>query len=443
MLTDELWIHRAPSMAPILRALHMRRVVITGMGLVTPLGVGLESVWTRLLAAKSGLSWLPTALSNNLSVKVAGQVPGVDDDPAAGFDPVLFVMERDLRRMDRFIVFALAAAEEAIGQAGWRPPSERARARPATIVASAIGGFHAITSAVDTVRQRGPGKLSPFTIPSFLINLAAGQVSIKYGFTGPSGAPVTACAASVQAIGDAARLIRANEADIALCGGAEACINEVSLGGFAAARALSTANYDQPSKSSRPFDSARDGFVMSEGAGMLVIEDLDHARARGARPIAEVVGYGTTSDAYHITSGPEDGRGARRAMEIALEQANIPPDEVRHLNAHATSTQVGDRGEISAIKAVFGDHYRTAISATKSSTGHLLGAAGATEAIFTALALRDQIAPPTLNLENRDIAAEGLDIIGGSAHPIASEYAISNGFGFGGVNASILLRKLS
>jgi 3-oxoacyl-[acyl-carrier-protein] synthase II len=345
--------------------------------------------------------------------------------------------------MDRFIVFALAAAEEAIGQAGWRPTSERDRARTATIVASAIGGFHAITSAVDTVRQRGPGKLSPFTIPSFLINLAAGQVSIKYGFTGPSGAPVTACAASVQAIGDAARLIRANEADIALCGGAEACINEVSLGGFAAARALSTANYDQPSKSSRPFDSARDGFVMGEGAGMLVIEDLDHARARGARPIAEVVGYGTTSDAYHITSGPEDGRGARRAMEIALEQANIPPDEVRHLNAHATSTQVGDRGEISAIKAVFGDHYRTAISATKSSTGHLLGAAGATEAIFTALALRDQIAPPTLNLENRDIAAEGLDIIGGSAHPIASEYAISNGFGFGGVNASILLRKLS
>jgi len=416
--------------------------VITGMGLVTPLGVGVESVWTRLLAAKSGLSWLPMALSESLSVKVAGQVPCLDDDPVAGFDPVRFVMKRDLRRMDRFIVFALAAAEEAIRQAGWHPTSELDRARTATIVASAIGGFHAITNAVDTVRQRGAGKLSPFTIPSFLINLAAGQVSIKYGFTGPSGAPVTACAASVQAIGDAARLIRANEADIAICGGAEACINEVSLGGFEAARALSTANYDLPSKSSRPFDSARDGFVMGEGAGMLVIEDLDHAYARGARPIAEVVGYGTTSDAYHITSGPEDGHGARRAMELALKQANVPPDEVRHLNAHATSTQVGDRGEIAAIKAVFGDHCRTAISATKSSTGHLLGAAGATEAIFTALALRDQIAPPTLNLDNRDTAAKGLDIIGGSAHPIASEYAISNGFGFGGVNASILLRKL-
>lgn len=420
----------------------MRRVVITGMGLVTPLGAGVQPVWARLLAGKSGLNWLPVSLVERLPSKVAGLVPGVSEDLAAGFDPLRFVMERDLRRMDRFIVLALAAAEEAISHAGWRPTSERDRSRTATILASAIGGFHSITNAVDTVRQRGPGKLSPFTVPSFLINLAAGQLSIKYGFTGPSGAPVTACAASVQAIGDAARLIRSNEADVAICGGAESCINEVSLGGFSAARALSTAKYDLPSKSSRPFDCARDGFVMAEGAGVLVIEDLEHALARGARPIAEVVGYGTTSDAHHITSGHEDGRGARRAMEIALEQANLPPSEVRHLNAHATSTQIGDAGELAAIKAVFGDQGDIAISATKSSTGHLLGAAGATEAIFTALALRHQVAPPTLNLENLDAVASGLDVVGSVARPFESEYAISNGFGFGGVNASVLLKRL-
>jgi 3-oxoacyl-[acyl-carrier-protein] synthase II len=283
--------------------------------------------------------------------------------------------------------------------------------------------------------------LSPFTIPSFLVNLAAGQVSIRYGFKGPLGAPVTACAASVQAIGDAARLIRSGEADVAICGGAEACIDKVSLGGFAAARALSTGFSSRPEEASRPFDSGRDGFVMGEGAGMLVIETLEHALARGATPLAELVGYGTAADAYHMTAGPEDGDGARRAMLAALAQARISPAEVKHLNAHATSTQVGDRGEMEAIKTVFGREGAIAVSGTKAATGHLLGAAGGMEAIFTIMALRDQIAPPTRNLQDPDPAAEGIDIVGGTARPMAMNYAISNGFGFGGVNASALFRR--
>lgn len=343
--------------------------------------------------------------------------------------------------MDRFILLAMAAAEEAVVQAGWQPRGARDRERTATVIASGIGGFPAITEAVRTADARGLRRLLPFTVPSFLVNLAAGQISIRHGFKGPIGAPVTACAAGVQAIGDAARLIRAGEADVALCGGAEACINEVSLGGFAAARALSTGYNEDPHGASRPFDAGREGFVMGEGAGLLVIEDLDHALGRGARPIAEIVGYGTTADAHHITSGPEDGDGARRAMEIALNQARVDPTAVGHLTAHATSTPVGDRGEIEAIKTVFGRDGAIAVSATKSATGHLLGAAGGLEAMFTILALRDQLAPPTRNLKNPDAAAEGLDIVGSSARSISTEYAISNGFGFGGVNASVIFRQ--
>jgi 3-oxoacyl-[acyl-carrier-protein] synthase II len=277
--------------------------------------------------------------------------------------------------------------------------------------------------------------------------LAAGHVSIKYGFKGPIGAPVTACAAGVQAIGDAARMIRAGEAEIALCGGAEATIHAVSLGGFSAARALSTAFNDTPTKASRPFDRDRDGFVMGEGAGLLVIESLEHALARGAKPLAEIVGYGTSADAYHLTSGAEDGDGAKRAMKAALHQAKLTPQDIQHLNAHATSTQVGDKGELAAIKGIFGEHSGfgeysgLAVTSTKSATGHLLGAAGGIEAIFTALALRDQIIPPTLNLENPDEAAVGVDIVSGSARKTRIEHALSNGFGFGGVNASLLLKR--
>ncbi len=283
--------------------------------------------------------------------------------------------------------------------------------------------------------------MSPFTIPSFLSNMAAGHVSINYGLKGPLGAPVTACAAGVQAIGDAARMIRAGEIDVAVCGGAEAAIHRVSLAGFAAARALSSDFNDTPELASRPFDQARDGFVMGEGAGILVIEALEHALARGAQPIAELVGYGTSADAYHMTAGPEDGDGARRAMTQALRQAGIEASQVQYLNAHATSTPVGDKGELAAIKTVFGASGHPAISSTKSATGHLLGAAGGIEAIFTVLALRDQIAPMTLNLDNPDALAHGLDMVRGKARPMPIEYALSNGFGFGGVNASVLFRR--
>jgi len=419
----------------------MRRIVVTGMGVVSPLGCGTEITWQRLLAGRSGLRRLPDAIVETLPAKVAGIVPSKAEDAEGGFDPDAVIAPKDQRKMDRFIQFALVAAKEALVQAGWQPQNEVERERTATVIASGIGGFPAIAEAVRTVDQRGARRLSPFTIPSFLVNLAAGHVSIEHGFKGPIGAPVTACAAGVQAIGDAARLIRAGEVDIALCGGTEACVDLVALGGFAAARALSTSFNEEPEKASRPFDRDRDGFVMGEGAGLLVIEALEHAQARGATILAELTGYGTSADAYHITSGPEDGSGARRAMEAALKQAGLQPADVAHLNAHSTSTPVGDRGELAAIKAVFGGKGGIAISATKSATGHLLGAAGGLEAIFTILALRDQIAPPTLNLENSDEAAAGLDLVAKAALPLAMEHAISNGFGFGGVNASAVFRR--
>jgi 3-oxoacyl-[acyl-carrier-protein] synthase II len=418
----------------------MRRVVVTGMGMVSPLGCGVELAWRRLLARRSGLRALPD-WSSVLPARIAGIVPGRSDDADGGFEPELAAPLKERRKMDRFILFALMAAAEAIGQAQWAPNDAHALERTATIIASGIGGFPAIAEAVRTTDQRGVRRLSPFTVPSFLANLAAGQISIRHGYKGPLGTPVTACAASVQAIGDAARLIRSEEADIAVCGGTEACIDLVSLGGFAAARALSSGFNDEPFRASRPFDRNRDGFVMGEGAGILVIEELQHALQRGALPIAEIVGYGTTADAFHITSGPPDGEGARRAMEMALRQARLDPGEIQHLNAHATSTPAGDASELAAIAGLFGRERRIAVSATKSATGHLLGAAGGVEAIFTILALRDQIAPPTLNLENPDPAAEGIDIVAGQARPMAMEHAISNGFGFGGVNASVIFRR--
>jgi 3-oxoacyl-[acyl-carrier-protein] synthase II len=421
----------------------MRRIVVTGMGAVSPLGCGVEAIWSRLLAGRSGLRALPASFDASLHSRVAGFVPDKTEDNEAGFDPDTAVPRKDQRKMDRFILFGMAAAAEAIAQAGWTPEDAASRERTATVIASGIGGFPAIVEAVRITDTRGIRRLSPFTVPSFLVNLAAGHVSIRYGYQGPIGAPITACAAGVQAIGDAARLIRAGEADVAICGGTEACIDLVALGGFAAARALSTGFNDTPSRASRPFDRDRDGFVMGEGAGVFVIEELQHAQARGAKPLAELIGYGTSADAYHITSGPEDGSGARRAMQSALRQAELAPGDVQHLNAHSTSTPVGDLGELAAIKAVFGVDQRIAVSATKSATGHLLGAAGGLEAIFTVLALRDQVAPPTLNLENPDPLAEGIDLVRGEARRMPMTHAISNGFGFGGVNASVVLRRWS
>ena len=418
-----------------------RRIVVTGMGLVTPLGSGVETVWQRLLSGRSGIVRLAEEFVADLPGKIGGRVPSLAEDPEAGFDADSAVPAKEQKKMDRFILFALAAAKQAIDQAGWVAHSEQDKERTATIIGSGIGGFGTIADAVRTTDTRGPRRLSPFTIPAFLVNLAAGHVSIQHGFKGPLGAPVTACAAGVQAIGDAARMIRCGEADIAICGGAEAAIDRVSLAGFAAARALSSGFNDTPERASRPFDRDRDGFVMGEGAGILVIESLEHALARGAKPIVELVGYGTSADAYHLTAGPEDGSGAQRAMRTAIAQAGIDALQIHHLNAHATSTQVGDKGEMAAIKAIFGDQQSIAVTSTKSATGHLLGAAGGIEAIFTALAIRDQIAPATLNYENPDEAAEGLDIVHGTARAMDIEYALSNGFGFGGVNASLLLRR--
>ncbi|CAN7609333.1 beta-ketoacyl-ACP synthase II [Acidovorax sp. LjRoot74] len=421
----------------------MRRVVITGMGLVSPLGCQVELAWQRLLAGRSGLTLLPAAVTEGVPAKVAGRVLSLEEDPEGGWDVDAVVSAKDQRKMDRFIPFALGAADQALAQAGWPAAggSEAALARTATVIASGIGGFGAIADAVRTTETRGPQRLSPFTVPSFLVNLAAGQVSIRHGLKGPLGAPVTACAASVQALGDAARLIRAGEADIAVCGGSEAAIDRVSLGGFAAAKTLSTGFNAAPAQASRPFDAQRDGFVMGEGAGMLVIEALEHALARGAQPLAELVGYGTSADAHHITSGPEDGDGAARSMAAALAQAGLKPGEVQHLNAHATSTPVGDRGELAAIRRVFGTGAGPAIVSTKSATGHLLGAAGAVATIFTVLALRDQVVPGTLNLHEPDELAQGLDLVALAPRRMALTHAMVNGFGFGGVNATLVLRR--
>ncbi|WP_353980064.1 beta-ketoacyl-ACP synthase II [Salinicola endophyticus] len=419
----------------------MRRIVVTGMGILSPLGCQLETVWQRLLSGASGLRRLPAETVEGLAVGVGGPVPTIEED-SAGFDLDRAIDPKERRKMDRFIQMAVVAADDALRQANWYPQSEDEKTRTATLIGSGIGGFPAIADAVRTTDSRGPRRLSPFTIPSFLANLACGHISIRHGFKGPLAAPVTACAAGLQAIGDAARMIHAGEAEIAVCGGSEACIDRVSLGGFAAAKALSSHYNDTPEAASRPFDQGRDGFVMGEGAGVIVIETLEHAQARGATPIAELVGYGTTSDAYHLTAGPEDGEGAARAMQIALRQAGLAPSDIAHLNAHATSTPVGDRGELAAVKRVFGEH-RPAISATKAATGHLLGAAGGVEAIFTLLALRDQIAPVTRNYLDPDPLAAEMDVVHGESRPMAMEHAICNAFGFGGVNASVIFKRFA
>lgn len=418
-----------------------RRVVITGMGLVSPLGCDVELAWQRLLAGQSGVRALDSSIGEGTGAVVAGRVPGLEEDPQAGWNAEAVISAKELRRTDRFIAFALGAADQALAQAQWTDPTAEQQERAATVIGSGVGGFGTIVDAVRTTDSKGPQRLSPFTVPAFLANLAAGQVSIRHQLKGPLGAPVTACAASIQAIGDAARLIRNDEADMALCGGSEATIDRVALGSFAAAKALSTHFSDAPAKASRPFDAARDGFVMAEGAGLLVLESLDHALARGATPLAEVVGYGTSADAHHVTSGPEDGSGAARSMRMALRQAKLQPQDIQHLNAHATSTPVGDRGELAAIRQVFGTGHAPSITATKSALGHMLGAAGGAAAIFTVLALRDQKVPPVLNLENPDPLTEGLDLVTGEARSQEIQHAMLNGFGFGGVNASLILKR--
>lgn len=415
-----------------------KRVVVTGMGLVSPLAASRETSWERLIAGLSGIKQLPADDYGNCAVRIGGTVPSYQDDQAGGLDIDKHIPLREQKRTDRFIHLALIAAEEAVINAGLLTLSEEEKLDVATIIATGIGGVHAITRAVNSVYGEGNKKLSPFTIPSFIANLAAGQISIKYGYKGPIGTPVSACAASIQAIGDGFKAIQGERANIALVGGSEACISPVALGGFHAARALSTGFNEEPARSSRPFDSMRDGFVMSEGAGVLVLEELEHALNRGADILAEVKGYGTTSDAWHITAGPADGAGAARAMEKALADAELFAEDIDYINAHSTSTYVGDLSEIAAIRAVFKNH-PPLISSTKSSTGHMLGAAGAAASIFSIMAINRGIIPASINIEQIDASAAGLNII--KNHPRIDDvaYALVNGFGFGGVNASIIL----
>ncbi|KAJ55478.1 3-oxoacyl-ACP synthase [Actibacterium mucosum KCTC 23349] len=415
------------------------RIVVTGMGAVTPLASGVQATWDRLIAEQSGVGPNTRFDTTDFACKIAGLVPGAEAPD--GFDPDRVLSAKEQRKSDLFIHYAIAAVDEALTQAGWHPETAEEKARTATIMATGVGGFPAITNAVHTVDARGPRRLSPFTVPGFLPNLATGQISIRYGFTGPSGAPTTACAASAQSIGDAVRMIRAGEADIAVCGGAEACVDPVAIGGFSAAKALSTRN-DDPPAASRPFDQGNDGFVLSEGAAALVIEAESHAAARGAQVLAVIAGYGTSTDAYHVTAGHPDGAQAQVSMRRALAMAGLAPGEVGYVNAHSTSTPVGDAAELAALGAVFGGAAgQVALSATKSATGHMLGAAGAVEAIFSILALRDGVLPPSLNIETPMEGAARFDLIANTAVRRQVDHVLSNAFGFGGVNASLILSR--
>lgn len=414
----------------------MRRVVITGMGMVTPLGRGVATNWERITAGRSGLRGIESFDVSDLPAKIAGMVPKGTGE--GDFDPESVVTPKDRRRMDEFIVYGLAAAEEAIQDAGWQPEDEEERDRTGVMVGSGIGGLPGIAAGAVTLEKQGPRRISPFFIPASLINLVSGHVSIRYGFRGPNHAVVTACSTGAHAIGDAARMIALDDADVMVAGGAEAAVCRLGIAGFAAAKALSTSFNDTPEKASRPWDKDRDGFVMGEGAGVVVLEELEHAKKRGAKIYAEVIGYGLSGDAYHITAPAEDGNGAYRAMRNALKRARINPEDVDYINAHGTSTQVGDEIELGAVKRLFGDHaYKLSMSSTKSAIGHLLGAAGAVEAIYSVLAVVNGVVPPTLNLDNPSEGCD-LDLVPHEAKERPVRVAASNSFGFGGTNASLV-----
>ena len=426
----------------------MRRVVITGIGLVTPLGNGRDITWKRLLAGESGAGRITRFDPENYACKVACEVPRVDGRGGGGpdiegsFDPEAVLPARELRRIDDFILFAIAAANEAVEDSGWKPEDDESRERTGVIIGSGIGGLSVIADTAIELRDKGPRRVSPFFIPSALINLASGHVSIKYGFKGPNHAVVTACATGAHAIGDAARIIKYGDADVMVAGGAEAAICELGIAGFIACRAMSTNFNDEPTRASRPYDKDRDGFVMGEGSGILVLEEYEHAKARGAKIYAEVLGYGLSGDAYHITSPAPDGDGGFRAMRASLKDAGILPSDIDYINAHGTSTPLGDEIELGAVERLLGNAAAGVVmSSTKSATGHLLGAAGAIEAAFTALAIRDQMVPPTINLDNPSVETE-IDLVPHKAKPLAINLALSNSFGFGGTNASIVLAKV-
>jgi len=408
-----------------------RRVVVTGVGLLTPLAVGTEASWEAIRAGKSGIGPITQFDASQFSCRIAGEIKN--------FDPSQYIEKKEIKKMGRFIHFAIAASECALSASGLKTTEETAE-RVGVYIGSGIGGFEVIEREHQTLLEQGPRRISPFFIPATIVNLASGYVSIRSGAKGPNSATATACTTSAHSIGDSYRLIQHGDADAMICGGTEACITPMGIGGFAAMRALSTRN-DDPQHASRPWDRDRDGFVVGEGSGILVLEELEFARARGAHILAELVGYGMSADAFHVTAPPPDGDGAFRVMRNAMRDAGIVPEQVAYINAHGTSTDVGDRAETAAIKRAFGDHaYKVAVSSTKSMTGHLLGGAGGLEAGITVLAIRDQIAPPTMNLEN---PAEGcdLDYVPNQARPMQIEYALSNSFGFGGTNGSLIFRK--
>jgi len=414
----------------------MRRVVVTGMGLVSPLGVGVTHAWPALLAGKSGVSRIEHFDVSDLPTKIAGQVPRGPDPHQ--FDPRRYVETKELRRLDDFMLFALGAAEEAVTDAGWRPSDERELERTGVLIGSGIGGLPSIAENAVKLHESGPRRISPYFIPGSLINEAAGVVSIKYGYRGPNHAVVTACATGAHALGDAARLIALGDADVMLAGSSEAATCRLTLAGFSIMRAISTGFNDSPAEASRPWDRERDGFVIGEGAGMVVLEELSHAQKRGAHIHGELLGYGLAGDAHHVSAPDPTGSGPRRAMQAAIARAQIAASDIGYVNAHATSTPVGDPVELRAIRDLFGAHAGAlAVSSTKSATGHLLGGAGAVEAIFTLLALRDQVLPPTLNLAATD-EPYGIDLVPREAKPKRLRYALSNSFGFGGTNAALV-----
>jgi len=426
----------------------MRRVVVTGLGLVTPLGTGVEHSWKRLLDGQSGIGPITTFDTEGYGCTIAGEVPSVDGrggggpDVSGSFDPDTIMSGKERKRVDDFILFGIAAADEALADANWHPDTDEDKNRTGVMMGAGIGGLGPIADTAQILNDQGPRRVSPFFIPSALINLISGQISIRHGLKGPNHAVVTACASGVHAIGDAARMIAFDDADVMVAGGAESSIVPIGIAGFLACKALCTAFNDAPEKASRPYDRAHSGFIMGEGAGVVILEEYEHAKARGAKIYAEVIGYGMSGDAYHITAPSEDGDGAYRAMKAAVKRAGIDVSDIDYVNAHGTST-MADWIELRAVERLVGDHAKdVAMSSTKSMTGHLLGAAGAIEAVFSVLAIRDQIAPPTINLDDPEHET-AIDLVPHKAKPMEIDVAMSNSFGFGGTNASILFRKVT
>ncbi len=419
----------------------MRRVVVTGLGMVTPLACGVEPTWARLIAGKSGARKVESFDVSDLPAKIACQVPrgdGADDS----FNADQWMEPKEQRKVDDFIIFAMSAATQALNDAGWKPVSYDDQCSTGVMIGSGIGGLTGIAETAIVLKERGPRRVSPFFIPGRLINLASGYVSIAHGLKGPNHAVVTACSTGAHAIGDAARLVALGDAEVMVAGGAESPISRIGMAGFVACRALSTSFNDTPEKASRPYDKDRDGFVMGEGAGCVVLETLEHAKARGARIHAELIGYGLSGDAHHITAPAEDGDGAFRCMTMAMKRAGISPAEIDYINAHGTSTPLGDEIELGAVQRLVGNAAgRVAMSSTKSSIGHLLGAAGAVEAIFSILAMRDGIAPPTINLDNPSVET-AIDLVPHHSKKRDIDVALSNSFGFGGTNASLVFRRV-